>query len=103
MPKLTPKTKLEAMKEWLKENNIPYKEDYKCKATGVCAPLVVPKHRIIVNIGDDQEFFLKVRHRYFPIFIRPEDNKAKVLEKLQNTIIKSMTRAHNIMNKQKEQ
>lgn len=90
MPKLTNEKKLEVIKDFLKENKIPYEENHASRRCGVMIPLAVKKHRIAVRIGDSQEFFEKTKGKYYPIFIRDEDTKAVVLEKIQNTIIKSM-------------
>ena len=101
MPKITNEKKLEAIKDFLTENNIPYEENYFSKRCNSVIPLAVEKHRIAVRIGDDQDFYLATKGIYYPIFIRDTDSKAKVIEKIQNTIIKSMTIHQNIYNKRK--
>lgn len=96
MPKITNEQKLDAIKAFLSENAIAFKENYRSKWCGIVIPLAVMEHRIAVRIGDSQEFYEKTKGKYYPIFIRGNDTKAKVIEKIQNTIIKSM------MNRQKE-
>ena len=99
MPKLSNEQKLEVIKDFLRENNIPYEENHVSKRCGVTIPLAVMKHRIAIRIGDSQEFYLSTMGKYYPIFIRREDTKAKVLEKIQNTIIKSMNLQQKILNR----
>lgn len=101
MPKLSNEQKLEVIKDFLSENNIPFEENHVSKRCGVTIPLAVKKHRIAIRIGDSQEFYLATMGKYYPIFIRDEDTKAKVLEKIQNTIIKSMTKHQDILNKRR--
>ena len=99
MPKLSNEQKLEVIKDFLRENNIPFEENHVSKRCGVTIPLAVKKHRIAIRIGDSQEFYLATKGKYYPIFIRDEDTKAKVFEKIQNTIIKSMTNYQKVLNK----
>lgn len=101
MPKITNEQKLNIIKDFLKENNIQYEENYVSKRCGVTIPLAVKKHRIAIRIGDCQDFYIATKGKYYPIFIRKEDTKAKVLEKIQNTIIKSMTNKQKFMLKKK--
>lgn len=97
MPKITNEQKLQAVKEFLSENGIPYEENRKSKRCGVVIPLSVKKHRIAIHIGDNQEFYERTKGKYYPIFIRDEDTKAKVIEKVQNTIIKSMVHYQKVL------
>lgn len=97
MPKISNEAKLEVIKDFLKENNIKYVENHHHKQSRVDIPLYVPAHRVGVRIGDSQEWFLKSKRKFYPIFIRDEDTKAKVLEKIQNTIVKSMVKRHNAL------
>lgn len=99
MPKITNEQKLQAIKDFLSENGIPYEENRRSKLCGVVIPLSVRKHHIAVRIGDSQEFFERTKGKYYPIFIRDTDTKAKVLEKMQNTIIKSMTRLQGVLSR----
>lgn len=93
--------KMQAAKVFLKENGIAYKENHFSKRCGIYIPLAVPAHRLAIRIGDDEEFFLKTRGKYYPIFIRESDDKEKVIEKVSNTIIKSMTAKHNSLMRKK--
>ena len=78
------------LKEWLKGEAIDFEENYESKTCGVLIPLRIPRYHVAVCVGDSQEFYLRTRGIYFPVFLRDEDTKDKVLEKVQNTIIKSM-------------
>lgn len=91
MPKITNEQKLQVIKEFLMENNIAYKENHASKWCGVVIPLCVKKYRIAIHVGDSLDFFRAIRGKYYPIFIRDKDTKAMVLEKIEKTIIKSMT------------
>lgn len=102
MPKISNEQKLEVIKDFLMENNIPYEVNHVSKRCGVTIPLAIKKHRVAIRIGDSQTFYLATRGKYYPIFIRDEDTKAKVLEKIQNTIIKSMTNYQRIIYKRNE-
>ena len=88
---MTNKDKLEALKAFLQENGFKYKCDYKNK-NGVKADLYIGRFSIVVRISreDDQKFFLKTRYFYHPFFIRDNETKDFVLEKMQNLIIKCM-------------
>ena len=99
MPKLSNEKKLEVIKDFLTENNIKYVENHEHKKSGALIPCYIPQHRIGIRICDDSEWFQKSRGKFYPIFIRDTDTKAKVLEKIQNTIIKSMTRHQAVLNK----
>lgn len=102
MPKITNEQKMQVIKDFLDENGVPYKENHMSKRCGIALPLMISRHRIAVRIGDSQEFFDKTKGIYYPIFIRDTDTKAKVLEKIQNTIVKSMVNQQNVYNKRKE-
>ena len=102
MPRITNEQKMQSVKDFLAENGIAYKEDYISRRCGVTIPLTIPAHRIAVRIGDSQEFFYATRGKYYPVFIRDDDTKAKVLEKIQNTIIKSMTLHQKAINRKSE-
>ena len=74
-------------------------ENHDHQKSGAMIPLYVPQHRIGIRIGDDGEWFHKSKGKFYPIFIRDTDTKAKVLEKIQNTIIKSMTKHQEVLNR----
>lgn len=73
---------------FLKENGIAYVENREIH--GVTLPLLIQKWMVVVHVGDNQEFYMKVRRNYKPVFIREEDSADFVLEKVQNTIIGAM-------------
>lgn len=102
MPRITSEKKLDAVKAFLKENGIPYTENHKSRWCGLTMPLAIRKYRVAVCVGDSQEFFDGVRGKYYPVFIREADTEAKVVEKVQNTIIKSMTYHQIAINKRME-
>lgn len=99
MPKISNEKKLQVIKDFLTENNIHYTENHKSKLCGITIPLAVKKYKVAIHVGDSDSFYQATRGKYYPIFIRDEDTKAKVLEKIQNTIIKSMTNYQNVLNK----
>ena len=85
---MTNEEKLERVKAFLNENNIPFEENAKkCK---VNLPLYVKKYNIVIHVGDDQEFFQAIRRVCHPVFIREEETADFVLEKVQNLIIERM-------------
>jgi len=84
-------TKLKKVKEFLDENNIKYKTS---KNTGKAghSDLVLPSFRIFIKLqGEDDALFYENHHiGVYPIFVRDGETPKFVLEKVQNTIIKSM-------------
>ena len=82
---------MESVKVFLDDNKIAYWESHLSKRCGVNIPLVIPKYQIAIQLGDDQDWFNKVRRIYRPIFIRSLDTKELAVEKVQNTIITIMT------------
>lgn len=84
-------TKLERVKKFLDENNIEYiaRNTHKFGKSD----LRLPKFGINIKIeGEDDAEFYKKYYRFFPIFIRSTETPKFVIEKVQNTIIKSMQR-----------
>lgn len=81
--------KLTAVMQFLRENNIKYVLN--SKGEGHCN-LWVPIHRIAIKItGEDDALFYDTHRRTcFPVFIRAEETVEFVIEKVQNTIVKSM-------------
>lgn len=94
---MTNEEKLEELKKWMRENKIPYLVNHFSRTTQTLLPIKVRKYRIAVRIGDDDEFFQKVKRTYHPIFIRDTDTAEFVIEKMQNTITKSMLYQHKRM------
>ncbi len=86
--------KLERLKTFLKEQGIEYATPSECSEPG-SYNLSIPAHRVFVKVTpegeeDDQVFFNLHKHREYPVFIRTADTPKFVIEKVQNTIIKSM-------------
>lgn len=81
--------KLIAVMTFLQENNIKYVLN--SKGEGHCN-LWVPVHRIAIKMtGEDDALFYDTHRRTcFPVFIRTEETVEFVIEKVQNTIVKSM-------------
>lgn len=90
-------TKLEKVKKFLDENNIEYSES-KHKGERGHSDLVLWKYRIFIKLsGDDDDEFFERHKKKFPIFIRDGETPKFVLEKVQQTIIKSMTVKQNLI------
>ena len=91
---MTNREKLEVLKNFLTENKIIFKEDFPLKnAPGVRADLYVRRYdRIAVHLSDehDQEFYNSVKRMYEPFFVRDNETAEFIIEKMQNTIIRSM-------------
>lgn len=88
--------KLERLKAYLKENNLAYTTPKNGHCAGHC-DLYITAHRIAVRVmlegeDDDQEFYQRHKVADYPVFIRTSDTPKFVIEKVQNTIIKSMVR-----------
>lgn len=89
--------KLERLKAWLTENNLAYTIPGAGHQRGHC-DLFVSAYRIAVKVlyedeDDDQDFYEKHKRADFPLFIRTADTPKFIIEKVQNTIIKSMLRS----------
>lgn len=100
MPKITNEKKLEAVKNWLSENGIPYFENYR-SGFGVTLDLKVPSLMIAVFLSDDnrdketekcnaRKGHWPLRWTYQPFFIRESETKDFVLKKLQNCCYERM-------------
>ena len=92
---MTNKEKLELLKDWLRENNVPFKENYFSNSTSTRIDLAVINPRIAVHMsdGNDQKFFQSVRFCYAPFFIRENETMDFILEKMQNCIVEQMMKA----------
>ena len=111
MAKVSNEKKLEAVKDWLRENNIPFIENYKSNF-GVTMELKIPSLMIAVFVSDenDDEKYnatlkngkTKLYHIYKPFFIRESDTKAFVLEKLQNCCFDRMVYMQKKWQKEQE-
>lgn len=97
-------TKLKKVIEFLKENNIKYRQRKKQYGH---SDVFLPDTKVAIKIDcEDRDRFYKThKGRCYPVFIRDEDTPKFVLEKVQNTIILSMTRAQQwvMRKKQKEE
>lgn len=97
-------TKLKKVIEFLKENNINYIE---CKKRYGHSDVFLPDTRVAIKVdGEDRYHFYKThKRRSYPVFIRDEDTLKFVLEKIQNTIVKSMLKEQELLmcKKQKEE
>ena len=95
--------KLLAVIQFLRENNIKYVLNDKGEGH---SNLWVPSYRIAVKITgkDDILFYDTHRRTCFPVFIRTEESIDFVIEKVQNTIIKSMKKAQEqLLHKQEKE
>ena len=94
-------TKLRKVIEFLKENDINYIERKKRYGH---SDVFLPDTRVAIKVdGNDRQRFYKThRAMCFPVFIRDEDTPKFVLEKVQNTIILSMTRAQQWVMRKKQ-
>lgn len=112
MAKFTNEQKLEALKEWLKENNIEYIENHKSNF-GVTIDVKIPSLMIAVFLSDgdkekEQTIYnarndkwsqfgtftgkggWKLHYVYKPFFIRESETKKFVLEKISNCCFERM-------------
>lgn len=98
---MTNQEKLEKLKEWLKDNDIPFEENYTSKSRGVTFELRVKKPLIGVCISSerDREIFQKVKRVYAPFFIRESETAEFVIEKMQNCIVNKMMQAQRELEK----
>ena len=96
--------KLEAIKAFLRENNLNFEENHFSKSRKINIDLVVYPYRIAVHLSDDKdrEFFNKTKRHYHPFFIRDNESEEFVLEKMQNCIIDEMKKIQERFNKANE-
>lgn len=99
---MTNEQKMQAVKNFLHENHIPFRINHVSEICGILLPLAIKKYRVAVRIGDNQTFYKLTKGKYYPVFIRDEDTEEKVLEKVQDSIIKSMTRYHYYLDKKRK-
>lgn len=79
--------KLVALKAHLRNSGIEYWENVQYVGKDMPSiPLFLPKGRIAVRIGDDAEWYHKLRNFVHPVIIRDVDTSAFVIEKVENTI-----------------
>ena len=90
MAKITNEEKLEALKKWLKENNVAFRENHITRAN-LKIDLWIPKLRIAVKVGQDDGTFFNMTHRWCkPFFIRETETMEFVIEKIQNCCFEQM-------------
>lgn len=94
-------TKLKKVIEFLKENNINYIERKKRYGH---SDVFLPDTKVAIKIdGEDRYHFYKThKRRSYPVFIRDEDTLKFVLEKVQNTIVKSMMKEQELLMRKKQ-
>ena len=78
--------KLEAVKQKLQDLRIDYMENVDVKDSDIFIPLYIPKGRVAVRLGDDDDWFHQLRKVVHPVFIRATDSVDFVIEKVLNTI-----------------
>lgn len=85
---MTNKEKLEAVKNFCRENNIDFTE--RKKPEGLC-DVFLTKFYVAIHISNekDAEFYERYKGKN-PVFIREEESVEFIIEKVQNTIIKSL-------------
>lgn len=96
MAKVSNEKKLEAVKNWLKENKIEFVENHKTKV-GLEIDLWIPKLMIAVHIDDEnsQKFYKKTHKWCKPFFIREEETVEFELEKINNCCFDQMLLMQN--------
>ena len=99
---MTNQEKLEKLKEWLRDNDIPFDENYTSKSRGVTFDLRVKKPLIGVCISSerDREIFDKIKRVYAPFFIRESETAEFIIEKMQNCIVNRMMQQQKAMEKE---
>lgn len=95
-------TKLKKVIVFLEENNIKYRQPK--KVLFGCSDLFLPDTRVAIKIdGEDSVRFYETHKRNcFPVFIREEDTPKFVLEKVRNTIVKSMMKEQELLMRKKQ-
>lgn len=103
MAKISNEEKLKAIKDFLRENNVDFVENYHSKNYNLDMALCIKNLMIAVFLSDDdkeyEESIYTKRTKngkrpfytmYNPFFIRKSETKKFVLEKMQNCIVKRM-------------
>lgn len=90
---MTCEEKLEGLKKFLDENEVPYIENH-VSGFGVTMELKIPKYWIAVHCGeaDADEFFHKVRKRYSTFIIRESESMDFIIEKMELCIMNVLLR-----------
>ena len=102
---MTKKEKLEKLKDFLRQNEIPFEENHESQLH-VVMDLQIKDYMIAVHISDehDQEFYQKTFKYYNPFFIRESESADFIINKMQLCITKIMMRrqAQYMKKQQKE-
>ena len=102
---MTNKEKLEKLKDFLRQNEIPFEENHESQLH-VVMDLQIKDYMIAVHISDehDQEFYQKTFKYYNPFFIRERESADFIINKMQLCITKIMMRrqAQYMKKQQKE-
>ena len=95
-------TKLKKVIAFLEENNVKYRQ-HKNVWFGH-SDVFLPDTRVAIKIdGEDRKRFYEThKGKCYPIFIRDEDTPKFVLEKVQNTIVKSMMKEQELLMRKKQ-
>ena len=99
----TKEEKLKALKEFLKENNIAFEENYHSNSFGITTALMIRNLRIAVffsqGLERDTELIRKKNQYgaslswvYNPFFIRDSETEEFTLEKMQNCVFDKMVK-----------
>lgn len=96
--------KLEALKAFLRENNLEFEENHFSKSQNVNIDLLVIPYRIAVHLSNehDKMFYKRTKRTYHPFFIRDNETVEFVLEKMKNCLIDEMKTLQTRLNKEKE-
>lgn len=95
--------KLEALKNFLRENKVSFKED-KVAQNGTKIDLFVRNYGIAVHLSDEnnQNFFKGTKKVYNPFFIRDEETVEFILEKMQNCMARITEQRKNREHKEEK-
>lgn len=95
-------TKLKKVIAFLDENNIRYRR--RKKVWFGHSDIFLPDTRVAIKIdGEDRDRFYEThKGRCYPVFVRDEDTPKFVLEKVLNTIVKSMTKEQELLMRKKQ-
>ncbi len=90
-------TKLKKVIAFLDENNIRYRR--RKKVWDGHSDIFLPDTRVAIKIdGEDRKRFYEThKGKCYPVFIRDEDTPKFVLEKVRNTIVKSMMKEQELL------
>lgn len=92
---MTQQEKLQAIRQWLKDNEIKYTRKFRVKTNDggiVIADIQIFDSFISIHVSkgkeDEEDFFKKVSKIFHPVFIREEETVEFIIEKIQNTRIR---------------